>query len=120
VPNGGPIVQGKTNIAKDMAFLDQKDNPLIWKPVGADISASGDLGYNFGTYELHSKDKEGKPLVEHSKYTSIWKKQKDGRWKVVLDTGMPVLIRSDPTCDGGKATCRESTTWPSMITSRTS
>jgi ketosteroid isomerase-like protein len=87
VPNGGPIVQGKTNIAKDMAFLDQKDNPLIWKPVGADISASGDLGYNFGTYELHSKDKEGKPLVEHSKYTSIWKKQKDGRWKVVLDTG---------------------------------
>jgi uncharacterized protein (TIGR02246 family) len=87
VPNGGPIIQGKTNIAKGMAFLDQKDNQLIWKPVGADISASGDLGYTFGTYEFHSKDKEGKPLVEHGKYTSIWKKQKDGRWKVVLDMG---------------------------------
>jgi ketosteroid isomerase-like protein len=26
-------------------------------------------------------------VVEHGKYTSIWKKQKDGSWKVVLDMG---------------------------------
>jgi ketosteroid isomerase-like protein len=45
VPNGGPMIQGKVNIAKGMGFLDQKDNHLTWMPVGADISASGDLGY---------------------------------------------------------------------------
>ena len=87
VPNGAPLIQGKTNIAKTMGFLDQKDNHLTWTPVGADISASGDLGYTYGNYEFRSKDKDGKPVVDHGKYTSIWKKQKDGSWKVVLDMG---------------------------------
>ena len=87
LPNGGPIIQGKTNIAKGMGFLDDKNNRLIWSPVGADISAAGDLGYTFGNYEFHSKDKDGKPRVEHGKYISIWKRQIDGSWKVVLDMG---------------------------------
>jgi ketosteroid isomerase-like protein len=87
VPNGADIIQGKANIAKDMGFLDQKDNRLMWTPVGADISGSGDLGYTYGNYEFHSKGKDGKPVVEHGKYTSIWKKQRDGSWKVVLDMG---------------------------------
>ena len=87
VPNGAAIIQGKADIAKGMGFLDQKDNQLTWTPVGADISASGDLGYTYGNYEFHSKDKDGKQIVEHGKYTSIWKKQRDGSWKVVLDMG---------------------------------
>jgi len=87
VPNGAPLIQGKVNIAKTMGFLDDKNNHLTWTPVGADISASGDLGYTYGTYEFRSKDKDGKEVVDHGKYTSIWKKQKDGSWKVVLDMG---------------------------------
>ena len=87
LPNGAEILQGKDNIAKTMGFLDNKDNHLTWAPVGADISASGDLGYTYGNYEFRAKDKDGKPIVEHGKYTSIWKKQKDGKWKVVLDMG---------------------------------
>ncbi len=46
-----------------MAFLDDRTNRLIWTPVGADLSASRDLGYTYGTYELHSTDKDGKPKV---------------------------------------------------------
>jgi ketosteroid isomerase-like protein len=87
VPNGATIIQGKMNIAKTLGFLDQKDNHLTWTPVGADLSASGDLGYTYGNYEFRSKDKDGKPIVDHGKYTSIWKKQRDGSWKVVLDMG---------------------------------
>jgi len=87
VPNGAPLIQGKAEIAKGMGFLDDKNNQLIWTPVGADISSSGDLGYTYGNYEFHAKDKEGKPVVQYGKYTSIWKLQKDGSWKVVLDMG---------------------------------
>jgi ketosteroid isomerase-like protein len=87
VPNGGGLIQGKIEIAKGMGFLDDKNNRLIWTPVGADVSASGDLGYTYGTYEFRSIDKDGKPSVEYGKYTSIWKLQKDGSWKVVLDMG---------------------------------
>ena len=87
LPNGAALIPGKANIAKTMGFLDDKNNHLSWTPVGADISASGDLGYTYGTYEFRSKEKDGKPTVEHGKYTSIWKLQKDGTWKVVLDMG---------------------------------
>jgi ketosteroid isomerase-like protein len=87
VPNGAPLIQGKINIAKGMGFLDNKDNRLTWTPVGADISSAGDLGYTYGNYEFHSKDKDGKPSVDYGKYTSIWKLQKDGSWKIELDMG---------------------------------
>src|SRR5580698_5633799 len=69
VPNGGPLIQGKMEIAKGTGFLDDKNNQLLWTPVGADISASGDLGYTYGTFEFHSKNKEGKPVVDYGKYT---------------------------------------------------
>jgi len=87
VPNGEGFLKGKEAIARTMGFLDDKNNSLTWTPVGADISASGDLGYTYGTFEFRSKDKDGKPVVDQGKYTSIWKKQKDGNWKVVLDMG---------------------------------
>jgi len=87
VPNGAPLIQGKANIGKTMGFLDDKNNLLTWMPVGADISSSGDLGYTYGSFEFRSKDKDGREHVEHGKYTSIWKRQKDGSWKVVLDMG---------------------------------
>jgi ketosteroid isomerase-like protein len=87
LPNGEDMLQGKKNIAKTMGFLDQKDNHLTWTPVYADMAASGDFGYTYGTYEFRSKDKDGKPTVEYGKYVSIWKKQKDGNWKVVMDMG---------------------------------
>jgi ketosteroid isomerase-like protein len=87
VPNGASLIEGKAEIAKGMGFLDDKNNRLLWVPVGADISSSGDLGYTYGNYEFHAKDKDGKPVVQYGKYTSIWKLQKDGSWKVVLDMG---------------------------------
>jgi ketosteroid isomerase-like protein len=65
LPNGGDILLVKIAIAKTMGFLDDKNNRLTWKPIGADVS--GDLGYTYGTYEFHSKDKDGRPKVEYGK-----------------------------------------------------
>ena len=60
---------------------------LTWTPVKADMSTSGDLGYTYGNYVYTARNKEGKLVANYGKYTSIWKKQKDGRWKVVVDMG---------------------------------
>lgn len=87
LPDNYGLIQGKAEIAKTMGFLDDKNNRLMWTPVGADVSWSGDMGYTYGTFEFHSRDKNGKPMVDYGKYTSIWKRQKDGSWKVVLDMG---------------------------------
>jgi len=70
-----------------MGFLDDKNNRLTWSPVGADISASSDLGYTWGSYEFRAKGKDGSAKVEHGKYLTVWKKQADGNWKVAVDMG---------------------------------
>jgi ketosteroid isomerase-like protein len=51
------------------------------------MSASGDMGYTFGTFVFKGQDKAGKPFTSSGKYASIWRKQKDGSWKVVMDMG---------------------------------
>lgn len=68
---------------------DDKDNPakLFWTPVKAEISKSNDLGYTFGNWQLPDKTKAGKDTTFYGNYVTIWKKQKNGNWKYVLDTG---------------------------------
>src|SRR5580692_1207863 len=60
---------------------------LTWTPIKAEMSASGDLGYTYGNYIYTVKNKEGKLVANYGKYTSIWKKQKGGQWKVAVDMG---------------------------------
>jgi ketosteroid isomerase-like protein len=32
------------------------------------------------------KDSKGKPVQERGKYLTVWRKQADGNWRVVIDT----------------------------------
>lgn len=57
---------------------------LTWEPLYADISASSDLGYSYGIYTTKVKS-SGE--ISKGTYVTIWKKQSDGSWKFVLDTG---------------------------------
>jgi ketosteroid isomerase-like protein len=56
---------------------------MTWEPQGGDIAASGELGYTYGIYEL----RDGGENVQRGTYVTIWKKQEDGKWKFVLDSG---------------------------------
>jgi len=60
---------------------------LRWTPVKAEMASSGDLGYTYGNYVFTGKNKDGKLVSSYGKYASIWRKQKDGQWKVVVDMG---------------------------------
>jgi uncharacterized protein (TIGR02246 family) len=85
LPEGEQAIQGKANIAKAMQYLNDKNNRLTWTPNKVDVS--GDLAYSYGVYEFRSTGKDGKLSSSSGKYTTIWKKQNDGSWKVVLDMG---------------------------------
>ena len=60
---------------------------LIWEPDFADIATSGDLGYTIGHWTYSVTDSSGKTQSSKGRYVTIWKKQADGNWKYVFDTG---------------------------------
>src|SRR5687767_1834539 len=64
-----------------------KDLQLIWEPRYGDVAASGELGYLTGPVRHVRASREGgKPRF--SNYTSVWKRQKDGSFRVVMDVGI--------------------------------
>jgi ketosteroid isomerase-like protein len=61
---------------------------LKWYPEFADMAASGDFGYTTGPSEFRLK--VGSKLPDHKGYFhSIWRKNSNGEWKVLLDMGTP-------------------------------
>jgi ketosteroid isomerase-like protein len=82
--NGKAPVVGKVAIEKS-ANWSARDYQLTWIPDGAWMNAAGDSGYTWGTYEGHSKDANGNPVVVTGRYITVWGKQADGSWKVELD-----------------------------------
>jgi ketosteroid isomerase-like protein len=50
------------------------------------VAKSGELGYTSGTYQMTFNDPSGKPISDTGKYVTVWKKQSDGGWKVLLDS----------------------------------
>lgn len=88
LPAGRDIVEGKAAIRETMtARVAQPGFSLRWTPVGGEIARSGDFGYTYGTSESRGVDKDGKPVVSRGKYITVWRKGKDGAWKVVADIG---------------------------------
>jgi ketosteroid isomerase-like protein len=60
---------------------------LIWEPTFAAIARSADFGYTTGPAKWKANKKEEK-FLGYGQFVSIWKKQKDGSWKVALDCGI--------------------------------
>jgi ketosteroid isomerase-like protein len=64
-----------------------KDLRILWEPRYGDIAASGDLGYLTGPVRtMNPARNNGQP--RHSIYASVWKRQPDGAFKVVMDMGV--------------------------------
>jgi ketosteroid isomerase-like protein len=61
---------------------------LNWEPVIADVSASGNLGFTSGPYELRPRGASDSTR-RYGHYVTLWKRDADGRWKVALDIGTP-------------------------------
>jgi len=59
---------------------------LAWEPVVGEISAAGDMGFTTGPWSFRSAPDADPTAYGH--YVSVWKKQKDGSWKVAIDVGV--------------------------------
>ena len=64
-----------------------KDVQLLWEPRYGDIAASGELGWLTGpSTSINPARDKGQP--RHGNYASVWKRQADGTFKVVMDVGV--------------------------------
>ena len=62
---------------------------VTWKAERSELSEDGSLGYNYGRYEWRFPGPDGQPAVSSGWFLTIWKRQPDGTWRFVLDTGVP-------------------------------
>ena len=60
---------------------------LVWHPVAGDVAESGDLGFTVGNAVFTGQREDGGQIVRYSKYLTVWKKQRDGGWRYVVDGG---------------------------------
>ncbi len=69
----------------------------VWAPVYGDIAEAGDLGWDTGPLIFEGKNGAAN---RHGMFFSIWKRQADGSFKVVLDIGSdtpaPVVPMNEP------------------------
>jgi uncharacterized protein (TIGR02246 family) len=86
LPTAEPIVTGKEAIRAEWRHvlgIPGMQNISALKHV--DVSDKGDMAYTRGTYTARMAGPNGEPLAEPGKWVSIWKKQSDGKWHIVVD-----------------------------------
>ncbi len=103
-PNGSMVsdtttpTTGVVAIREAMAgFFADPSASLRWTPTSGGMLLAGKVGYTVGTFERRRRNPAGVMTRATGHYTTIWMKQPDGSWKIILDTGAadgpPVELR---------------------------
>jgi ketosteroid isomerase-like protein len=58
---------------------------IAWTPSDVQVAKSGDLGFSTGAYRMRFQDSSGKTVEDHGKYVTVWEKDPDGTWRVLVD-----------------------------------
>lgn len=79
--NQMPLV-GKPSLIKSYEGKSDSGVKLTWKPAKAIIANSGELGYTYGFWKLIAQKD-----TSEGTYLTVWKKDMNGLWKYIADTG---------------------------------
>lgn len=83
--NRQPPVIGQAAIAAHAKWLPSQYS-LTWTPEGGTLSPGGDMGYTWGSYEGRLLGAGSSGTVERGRYVTVWKKEPDGAWKILIDS----------------------------------
>ena len=84
-----PVVQGRENMQKYFETMLKEKPEFAFNTAKVEVARSGDLAYSWGTGKVTGKDRKGKVSETNFKSASVWRKQADGGWKMVVDTWIP-------------------------------
>lgn len=80
-------VKTRETLSKRPAEPTNRPTILNWEPIYGDVSRAGDLGYTTGPFWI-TENKPEKKIIGQGFFSSVWKQQSDGEWKVVVDLGI--------------------------------
>jgi uncharacterized protein (TIGR02246 family) len=78
-----PLLRGRKAIRE--SFSGPRPEKLTFKRDKVEVRVEGDFAYEIVKQVVDSQMKGQAPTTTFNKYIHIWKKQKDGSWKVLID-----------------------------------
>lgn len=83
----GPLISDKTTLRAGWQKMFSLPGPgLSFQTSGVDVAKSGDIAYEYGTFDFAVADTSGAVNDQKGKYVVIWTKQADSTWKAAVDT----------------------------------
>jgi len=80
---GRTVLRGKAAVADAWKrFYEGKDAPFSWEPDAVEVLDSGGYGFSSGPVWDPKHQRVGT-------FNSVWRREKDGKWKIVFDKGCP-------------------------------
>lgn len=92
--DGLVFAPGPTNGKRVWEARPVDKNRLEWAPAVAEIAASGDLGYTSGPWRFTAEGAD--QPASTGQYFTVWKKQADGKWRVLIDLGVGGVAAAFP------------------------
>jgi ketosteroid isomerase-like protein len=81
--SGGRATRGASQVVERWkGFFEGPRAPFSWEPEFVEVLDSGTLAMSSGPV----RDPSGKRI---GTFNSVWRREKNGRWKIVLDNGCP-------------------------------
>jgi len=81
--SGSQVLRGKAAVLESWKrFFEGPQAPFSWQPDEVVVLGDGSLASSTGPV----RDAAGKPIA---RFRSVWRREPDGRWLIVLDRGEP-------------------------------
>jgi ketosteroid isomerase-like protein len=84
---GNPALLVGPDAVREFYTLRGEPASHTWTPVYAGVAGSRDLGYTIGEYISTGRGPSGAAVQRVGKYLTVWKRQKDGTWRFLVDGG---------------------------------
>ena len=85
-PPGSPAVVGKAAIREFVTKSFRTPGfSISWKTTTVAVSNSGDIAYATGTNRVTFDAADGKQVTVEGKAVAVWRREKNGVWKCVID-----------------------------------
>jgi len=87
-----PMVAGRDAIRETWKSILARPNfTMSTVLLRVEVSDSGDLGFTRGSYSTTMNDANGTPVTDMGEYGVVYRKQPDGSWKIIADSGNAAL-----------------------------